>query len=890
MQADATLSKDQDPRERPEFYLASSESESDSESEVRQVRVEDQGSQPRCAKVEIQGVPAFGIIDSGADITILGGELFKKVAAVAKLRKKDLKKANKSPHTYDGQPFSLDGRMDLDISFKGKTLCTPVYIKMDAQDQLLLSEGVCRQLKILSYDPDVEVWRGGRRRSHGRNRREQPQPGTSAAKVPTVRVRLVRTVRLPPRQTTVVKARVEKGLRRGEPLLLEPDSHWQEAEGLEIVPTIGHTDKHSHLYVVIANPTGYTQHIHHGTGLGRAFAAEVVELSKEPVDEDNQMQVNSTDNLSSPSTNHRGGATAVGERVAQETEDSTWPREECLHRPCSVSDGQSSCTVSVSSQNNSPQVQQVITTDKDTQRRQALEEALFKEGSCLSEEDQRIVHDALMDRHTAFALEEGERGETDLIQLEIDTGDATPIRQPHRRLPLAVRQEVARQLKGMQEAGIIKPSNSPWASPIVLVRKKNGTLRFCVDYRKLNAVTRADTFPLPRIDDLLDQLGCSKYFSTLDLAAGYWQIPLCPESQDKSAFVTHQGLYQFQVMPFGLRNAPAVFQRMMQRVLMGLNPEEGPDFVEVYLDDVLVFSQTLEAHLHHLTLVLDRLVEAGLKLQPSKCYFAREEVQYLGHLITPSGLKPNPERVSAVKEFPVPQCIKEVRQFVGLASYFRRFIPLFASIAHPLHSLTRKGEAFNWTPACQTAFDTLKQRLVEAPVLAYPNLDKSYTLETDASSKGLGAILSQEQHDGKLHPVAYASRALSNPEKNYGITDLETLAVVWSISHFHAYLYGNDVTVYTDHSAVKPVLETPSPSGKHARWWTKVYSRGVKTVKIIYRAGKENIGADALSRKPPAAWPSGRTCGNRHTRTGSRRAKLHRIHGSVKQGSRATDY
>ena len=233
--------------------------------------------------------------------------------------------------------------------------------------------------------------------------------------------------------------------------------------------------------------------------------------------------------------------------------------------------------------------------------------------------------------------------------------------------------------------------------------------------------------------------------------------------------------------------------------------------------------------------------------------FCQAEVRYLGHTITPAGLKPNDDQLKVVKEYPSPKNVKELRQFLGLASYYRRFIKEFAKIAHPLHALTCKGKVFVWTEECQSAFQDLKRKLVTAPVLAIPNFDKGFLLETDASIKGLGAVLSQQQKDDHMHPVAFASRALSTPEKNYSVTDLETLAVVWAVSHFHAYLYGHDVEVRTDHSAVKAVLSTPSPNGKHARWWTKVYSShasGVGTVTITHRVGKENVNADALSRSP----------------------------------------
>ena len=349
-------------------------------------------------------------------------------------------------------------------------------------------------------------------------------------------------------------------------------------------------------------------------------------------------------------------------------------------------------------------------------------------------------------------------------------------------MPFAVRQEVARQPRKMQEAGVVQPSSSPWSSPVVMVRKKDGTHRFCVDYRGLNSVTKLDTFPLPRIDDLLDQLGHSRYFSTLDLASGYWQIRVHPDPQEKTAFVTPQGLYEFRVMPFGLTNAPAVFQRLMQQALMGLNPEEGPDFLAVYIDDVLVFSRTLEDHMRHLSAVIHRLQEVGLKLKPKKCYFIRQSVEYLGHLITTHRLQPNPKLVQAVQEFPVCQNLKNLYQFLGLSSYYSRFIPGYAKIAQPLHKLTRKDTEFHWTSECQDAFEELKQKLTTAPVLAYPSFDKDFILETDASIQGIGAVLSQVQDDGLIHPVAYASCSLSKPEANYSITELETLAVVWAVT------------------------------------------------------------------------------------------------------------
>ena len=755
-------------------------SSSEEDGEVNLVRVADQGSRPRCAPVQVQGVPMFGIIDSGADITIIGGGLFRKVATVARLKKKDLKKPDRTPRTYDQRPFQLDGLMDLDLTFGDKTMRTPVYIKMDAHDQLLLSEGVCRQLDILSYHPDVQVWRG---------REKKRPPAETEVQVPTVSVRLVQTVQVPPQQRAVVDVRVDCSDLGDRAVYVESNPCLEKETGLVLEDTLLQPNEDGFARTIVCNPLTVPCEVQYDTSLGEGSVVTV---------------------------------------------------EDCDIKPDSVQSGV---------------VQRVTVDEEDADRRKQKLHKLIPKPETLDPDESEKLLSFLADHHEAFCLDDKERGETDLIQFQIDTGDATPKKQAPRRMPFAVRQEVARQLQEMQDSGVVQPSSSPWASPVVMVRKKDGTHRFCVDYRDLNAVTKADTFPLPRIDDLLDQLGKSHYFSTLDLASGYWQIRVHPDSQEKTAFVTPQGLYEFKVMPFGLTNAPAVFQRLMQRVLMGLNTTEEKDFVAVYIDDVLVFSRTLKDHLQHLQLVIDRLQQAGLKLKPTKCHFVREEVEYLGHLITPGGLKPNPRLVEAVRDFPTPQSLKQLRQFIGLSSYYRRFVPKFAKIAQPLHRLTKKEVAFTWDEACQEAFEVLKRKLIEAPVLSYPSFEKDFALETDASVQGLGAVLSQQQEDGRLHPVAYASRSLTPTEANYSITELETLAVVWAVTYFHSYLYGHAVTVYTDHTAVKAVLETTNPSGKHARWWSRVYGKGVKEVKIVYRSGKSNLNADALSRCPVGQAP-----------------------------------
>ena len=382
-----------------------------------------------------------------------------------------------------------------------------------------------------------------------------------------------------------------------------------------------------------------------------------------------------------------------------------------------------------------------------------------------------------------------------MVTHSILTGDHRPIRQPVRRTPFALREKVDTLVREMLEQKVIKPSDleSPWASPIVLVQKKNGGVRFCVDYRKLNRLTKLDEVPLPRIDDTLDLLSGARYFTTLDLASGYWQVAIEESSKEKTAFTTYSGLYQFKKMPFGLVNAQVTFQRLMEVVLSGLDRT----VCLVYLDDILVIGKTLEEHNVNISRVLEHMRSAGLLLQPKKCHFAREEVGYVGHVVSAEGVRMDPRKLEAVQQYPstaVPADVKTLRSFLGLASNYRRFVPNFAMVARPLHALTKKDMPFLWTPQCQHSFGALKELLTSAPVLSFPQFDKPFILETDASGLGLGAVLAQRQEDRAVQPIAYASRSLQTHERNYGITELEGLGVVWAVRHRHP------CDVYTDHS------------------------------------------------------------------------------------------
>ena len=345
-----------------------------------------------------------------------------------------------------------------------------------------------------------------------------------------------------------------------------------------------------------------------------------------------------------------------------------------------------------------------VNCEADVDRMTQLLTKLHWDSPVLTVEQKHQLKELLLQNGDLFALGPSKLGVINVVQHTINIGNSTPIRQQARRIPFTLHSKVDNMTEEMLEQGIIQPSQSPWVSPNVLVAKKDGTTNFCVDYRRLNTVTKLDVFPLPRVDDSVDLLSKSKYFSTLDLVSGYWQVNMSPESVEKTAFATHSGLYEFAVMPFGLCNAPATFQRLMETVLAGL----ARNACMVYLDDILVLGATLEEHLQNLAQVFDRLRKAGLQLKPTKCHPAQKEIAYLGFIVTDKGVAADQQKIEAVRSYPTPTNLKHLRSFLGLASYYRRFIAIFAKIANPLHTLTRKDTPFLWDSTCQQAFESLK--------------------------------------------------------------------------------------------------------------------------------------------------------------------------------------
>lgn len=458
----------------------------------------------------------------------------------------------------------------------------------------------------------------------------------------------------------------------------------------------------------------------------------------------------------------------------------------------------------------------------------------------LSQDEAQKLSQLLVTFQNAFAKDDNDLGKTTVTQHRIDTGTSPPIRQRPRRTPLAFMGEEEKEIARMKKKGVIEESTSPWSSPVVLVRKKNGSVRFCIDYRKLNAVTVKDSYPLPRIEDCFDALSGSKHFSTMDLASGYWQIEVHPQDQAKTAFVTKSGLYQFTVLPFGLANGPSTFERCMETVLHGLQWQT----CLIYLDDIIVFAESLDQHFSRLSEVLMRIQAAGLKLNAPKCHFLQTTVPFLGHVISASGVTTDPRKIIAVRDWAVPQNVSQLRSFLGFCSYYRRFISNFSQIANPLSRLTQKGKDFIWSSSCQLAFDTLKSKLISAPILALPTNDGQFILDTDASGFAIGAVLSQVQ-DQQEKVIAYASRSLNRSEQNYCVTRRELLAIVNFLRHFRHYLLGREFLIRCDHQPLKWIFNLRDPSGQVARWLEQLASYDFE---IEYRSGKQHGNADGMSR------------------------------------------
>jgi hypothetical protein len=427
---------------------------------------------------------------------------------------------------------------------------------------------------------------------------------------------------------------------------------------------------------------------------------------------------------------------------------------------------------------------------------------------------------------------------------------------PMRRTPERLRLVVKKQIEDMLKHNIIRPSTSPFASPILLVAKKEeGQMRFCVDYRELNSVTIKDRYPIPNIQLIIDSLHGARYFSTLDLLSGYWQIEIEEKHKYKTAFICEYGLYEFNCMPFGLCNAPGTFQREMNNVLKDVLYE----FTLVYLDDIIVFSKTLDDHIKHLKIIFKLLANEGLKLKLSKCDFFKTKIKYLGHVITVNGFHPDNKKITSILNYPEPQNVKQLLSFLGLVNYYRKFVRSYAEIAHYLTELTKKSSTWIWEENERDAFRRIKNSLTNNPLLRYPDFTREFLVYTDASGYGIGAVLAQIQnippsesdptqaHGEQEVVIAYASRHLNERERNWNVSEKECLAIVYALEQFRPYLYGRSFKVYTDHKPLETLMKKKDPHGRLARWSYEMQSYDMI---VLHRPGQENQNADALSRTP----------------------------------------
>ena len=432
--------------------------------------------------------------------------------------------------------------------------------------------------------------------------------------------------------------------------------------------------------------------------------------------------------------------------------------------------------------------------------------------------------------------------QTHVIEHDIDVGSAIPIKQHSYRVNPMKRAILRKEVEYMLQNDLAEPSMSAWSSPCILVEKSDRTFRFCTDYRRVNAVTTPDCYPLPRMDDCIDRVGSAVYVSKFDLLKGYWQIPLTSRAREISAFVTPDDFLSYRVMAFGMRNAPASFQRLMNTVLYGL---AGCD---AYLDDVVLHSATWPAHRDQIRELFQRLSSARLTINLAKCEFGKATVTYLGHVVGGGQVRPLDAKVSAICDFPAPADRRELRRFLGMVGYYRGFCKNFSAVVAPLTDLLSPKVPFQWTEQCGKVFENVKALLISAPVLAAPDFSTPFFLAVDASDQGAGAVLLQNGAENVHHPVCYFSKKFNHQQRRYSTIEKETLALVLAVQHFEVYLEASDqIVVFSDHDPLK-FLHRMRNSNQRLMRWSLILQPFNILIKHI--RGTDNVIADALSRVP----------------------------------------
>ena len=758
--------------------------------------------------IKIGDIDCSAVVDTGAEVSVLNKDIYEKIP---KNSRPQLEKARRRLVVAEaGKEMTVCGMIKVNITVGEFTFMWPVYVA-PIRDDLLLGWDIIYHHKF-AIDPD----RGFRVKDKWLNLEVTPQKRNLAS------IEVKRSITVPANSEFVVSCKCKD--------TLEGDYLFEPVELSRVTAAKAMVTPHKNSVPVrLINPTNSPKRISKNTVLGHL---------QEPLDIHHTSFTLNNDEVSDISISRIQTDSVLsselpeGDHIYRKQINSTNKMDQA---PPKMPD------VILSSINEINESEKSNETDPFSvpEHLKALYEDSIR--NLKTDKEKQMLAEVLRQYEDAFAKSPTDLGRCSVLKHKIDTAGAAPIRQPMRRTPQGFEHEEEKHLLEQLEAGVIRPSNSPWSSPIVLVRKKDGGVRWCVDYRRLNDVTVKDAYPLPRIDSCLDQLSTAKIFSTLDLQAGYWQLELEESSKPKTAFISKYGLYEYNTLPFGLCGAPSTFQRCMEIIARPLQWES----ILIYLDDIIILGSTFEEHLSRLKEVLSRIVAVGLKLKPVKCELFKNEVLFLGHKVSQEGIQTNPKLINSVRDWKEPTSVKGIQQFVGLCNYYRQFIRNFSEMAAPLTRLTRKGIPFVWDDKCQSAFQDLKQALCDSPVLAYPRNTSDYILDTDASDVGVGGILSQVQ-DGKERVVAFASKKLNRAQQRYSVTRRELLAVVTFTHHFRHYLLGRKFLLRTDHGSLRWLFNFKDPVGQVARWLEALAQYNFD---IQHRPGRSHQNADSMSRK-----------------------------------------
>ena len=767
------------------------------------------GEDKNLVDVRLGKFSVAAMLDCGASISCLSIDMYKRsgLSKEYEMQVSDIQGAQ----TVDGSHMKILGKISIPMTICRLTLTQTFYIFKKLNQSVILGRDFLKEQKAhVDYDRDTIEIQGGL---------VIAQMFSSPHK--SGLARLINRISIPPQSATVAKVKVRnsgiKGTSLIEPIRTLPSKH--QVIGARAIANI----QNEQTCVQILNPTHEWVYLKANEPVARIDSIENSDLLCEIDD-------SSPENVSNISQHENTGNTQSDTHNTQST--------------CTPSNTQATSGNTQShAETDIPLINEVQTDEHYIQIANTLGVDLSH--SNLSEEQKRKLLVLIGKNRDVFATCTAELGHTDLHPHKIITQDVPPVRRPQYRTTPEQKAEIERQTKELEEHGIISRSNTLWQAPVLLVKKKSGDYRFAVDFRGLNKVTHPINFPITHFQDVVDCLGQAKasIYSVLDMAQGFFQIPLDPETKHKTGFVTHQGVWEFNRLPFGLMNSPMAFSAVLSEVLHNISYK----FALTYIDDCLIFSKSFDEHLIHLSQVFDRFRQANLPLKPSKCHFAAQEVKYLGHRFTQEGIGVDTDKIKAVVDFPTPKNQTDVRAFLGLSGYYRKFVEGYAGIARPLHQLLQKDHKFQWTDACDAAFKKLKEKLTSTPILAFPDFseDSRFLLYTDASHQSIGYVLGQRDKKGREVVVGYAGRSLRPAEKNWGISDLEGLALVEGIRYFHTYLANRPFTVYTDHIALRTLKDNKS-TGRLGRW--AVFLQGYQ-YEVIYKSGKQHGNADAMSRR-----------------------------------------